>query len=261
MKHISLEDLREPQVLLRPVRKDTIEFDELRRSIVQHGILHPPTVRPVEGGYEIVCGMHRFTIAKQLGFPSVNCEVRELSDFECLSLQLQENECHVKTDRLELARQLLRIQRYKPGITLRELASIACKSTQWVKDQLSLLDLCEDALGYLNRDQMPVMNAYALAKLPQSKQAQFVNDALLMNRSDFANHIREVQHETLIQTHQQTEYTPQAYLRSLKEIQEKVFPSDTPWEEVIAWVCHLDEATVTKKQHEYQQRKSIGKIN
>ncbi len=59
--------------------------DELRESIRNHGILVPLIVRPLAGGgYQIIAGKNRRSVAEELGYTSVPCIIRELDDDEAL---------------------------------------------------------------------------------------------------------------------------------------------------------------------------------
>lgn len=66
-------------------------MDELKMSIQEQGILQPLTVRPIEGGYEIVIGQRRFIAAKELGLETVPAIRKELSDDEAFTLSAIEN--------------------------------------------------------------------------------------------------------------------------------------------------------------------------
>ena len=90
-KHLSIHVLREPKVRLRDVDRESIDYLELRDSIRDHGVLQSLLVRPIEGGSEIIEGLHRFTAAKEVGLEEVPCLIRRCSDDEALVLQLQAN--------------------------------------------------------------------------------------------------------------------------------------------------------------------------
>lgn len=59
--------------------------EELRESIRHHGILVPLIVRPLEsGGYQIIAGKNRRSVAAELGYTTVPCIIRELNDDDAL---------------------------------------------------------------------------------------------------------------------------------------------------------------------------------
>ena len=51
------------------------ELNELAESIKSVGLIHPPTVRPIQDGnkYEIISGERRFRAAKLAGFKKICC--------------------------------------------------------------------------------------------------------------------------------------------------------------------------------------------
>jgi len=73
------------------VRKNVGDITELMDSIESKGLLHPLVVRKVDDKYEVVCGSRRFHAIKALGWKTVPCDVRELSDSEAMVLSLVEN--------------------------------------------------------------------------------------------------------------------------------------------------------------------------
>ena len=63
---------------------DEIEYDELRDSIMEFGIITPLIVNRSDDGYEIISGHRRWQIAKELNLDVVPVYVRELSKEEAV---------------------------------------------------------------------------------------------------------------------------------------------------------------------------------
>src|SRR5690606_37573841 len=91
-------------IQLRPVRKETLEFRELKRSIENLGVLNSILVRPVEGRMEVVDGSHRFAACRDLRLERIPAIVKELTDREVHLCQIQANASHVATSPVEYAR-------------------------------------------------------------------------------------------------------------------------------------------------------------
>ena len=71
---LALDDIR----LRDNVRDlDEAHVDNLAQSIALRGLLVPLIVRPVDGGYELVAGYHRFAACRQLDLPDAPVVVRD----------------------------------------------------------------------------------------------------------------------------------------------------------------------------------------
>jgi ParB family chromosome partitioning protein len=71
---------------------DELKLAELADNIRQHGVLQPVLVRPMPDGepetYELVAGTRRFRASKLAKRESIPASIRELTDTQCLELQL-----------------------------------------------------------------------------------------------------------------------------------------------------------------------------
>ena len=65
---------------------NTEAIEELKQSIIEHGILQPLIVRKSIKGYEIVVGERRYRAAKEANLIKVPVVVRELSEQQMLEL-------------------------------------------------------------------------------------------------------------------------------------------------------------------------------
>ena len=74
---------------------DEAKLAELADNIRQHGVLQPVLVRPspdgAPGTFELVAGARRFRASKLAKRESIPASIRELTDTQCLELQLIEN--------------------------------------------------------------------------------------------------------------------------------------------------------------------------
>ena len=70
---------------------DDESLQELANSMREHGVLQPILVRPIDDGYQIVAGERRWRAARLAGLTSVPVNIRELSDFDAMSVALVEN--------------------------------------------------------------------------------------------------------------------------------------------------------------------------
>lgn len=67
------------------------QLEELSRSIAEYGVLSPLTVRPRQGGYELVAGERRLRAARMAGLNEVPCIIMELDLEEASFIALVEN--------------------------------------------------------------------------------------------------------------------------------------------------------------------------
>ena len=74
---------------------DEAKLAELAANIRQHGVLQPVLVRPSPNGedgfYELVAGARRYRASKLARRETIPVTIRELTDAQCLELQLIEN--------------------------------------------------------------------------------------------------------------------------------------------------------------------------
>ncbi len=67
-------------------------IENLAESIVQQGLLSPPTVRQKGNRYELIAGQRRYLACRKLGWKKIPCFVRnDLSDEEATAISLVEN--------------------------------------------------------------------------------------------------------------------------------------------------------------------------
>jgi ParB family chromosome partitioning protein len=69
------------------------ELEELAESIKELGLIHPPLVRPLEGGqyYELVSGERRLRATQLAGFDTIKVIVRDSSEILSAQQALVEN--------------------------------------------------------------------------------------------------------------------------------------------------------------------------
>jgi len=173
-----------PQLALRSVKRSAPEYAELCESVRKDGILQPILVRTRDGGrYEIVEGWHRYEAAKEAGHESIPCLIRDLSDMDVMLIQVKCNAIRPTTFSFEYARRLKLLM--EKGLTLSELSTMIDKSPQWIKDQIQLNRVCEEARPAIEDGRIKLKAALALANLPSEIQTQFVDDALALPVGEF----------------------------------------------------------------------------
>lgn len=106
------------------IRKDMGDLKELSEDIAKNGLINPPVVTP---DFELIAGERRLEAMKKLGYKQVEVRIMKVEDAEHkLNLEINENENRKdfnKSERIEYARQLERIERVKAS--QREKAGVA----------------------------------------------------------------------------------------------------------------------------------------
>ena len=106
------------------IRKDMGDLKELSDDIAKNGLINPPVVTP---DFELIAGERRLEAMKKLGYKQIEVRVMKVEDAEHkLNLEINENENRKdfnKSERIEYARQLERIERVKAS--QREKAGVA----------------------------------------------------------------------------------------------------------------------------------------
>lgn len=261
--------------MLRPVRRNTVDFLGMQDSIRDHGLFNGISVRldPEDDMYEIIDGVYRYTICSELGKQTMPCIVKQMTDDEVLAAQVQANSIRPETKPVEFAKQLRRLQRYYPDITLAEMAYMVKKSPTWVQNQLWLLHLTKAVQAQVDAGEITLCNAYELAKIPKSFQKDYVEQAKSMRAAPFRHMMVGIKRKLVTAAKQgnleywfnDDEWEPTPNLRFLREVirelndkeaaAEELMMNDakTPldgWLLALKWVAKLDAKSV---EHERQK--------
>jgi len=188
---LELAKIKANPAALRPVNKQSDEYEGLVASIREMGIITPISVRESQDEdkdqfpYMLVDGLHRHTAALDAALEVIPCIVHDLDDCATLKAQLVANIHKVETKPVQYAKQLQRILAYNPAMTQNELATAVGKSGSWIRDRLGLVKLTEAIVKEVDEGNMNLPNAYVLAKLPEEEQVNFLERALTMQPAEF----------------------------------------------------------------------------
>lgn len=167
---------------------DQKALSELADSILEHGIIQPLLVRPVQDGYQLVAGERRWRAARLAGLTEVPVVVKELTDSETMEIALIENLQREDLNPIEEAEGLqLLIDTY--GLTQDECAKRVGKSRPAITNSLRLLNLPEK-LSELVKDGM-ISAGHARALLPLGDEDKMLEVANEIIRRDLS--VREVE--------------------------------------------------------------------
>lgn len=165
VQEIKLKELRpNPYQPRKNFQQEAI--DELKESILEHGILQPLVVRKTIKGYEIVVGERRFRAAKEAKLETVPAVVRELSEQQMMELAVLENLQREDLNPIEegLAYQSLM---EKLQLTQEEVAKRLGKSRPHVANHIRLLSLPAKIQELISNGKITMGHGRALLGLRQ----------------------------------------------------------------------------------------------
>jgi len=169
---------------------------ELASSIREHGLIQSITVRPLNGGFEIIAGHRRFYACKLLRWKKIPARVISFSDKDAFEIQLVENMQRMTMDPIEEAEAFRRyILDYGWG-GVSQLAKVISKSEQFVSSRIQILKLPTEIIEQISQDRLKVSHALELKLLNEDKQRTVAKEIIRKNLS--LRQVREIaRHEKL----------------------------------------------------------------
>lgn len=141
------------------------DLQELADSIKAVGFIHPPLVRPLEGGFfELVSGERRFQAAQLAGLTKIPVHVKNNDTIMSAQMALIENIQRVDLNPMEIAK-ALRSLIDEFGFNQEVLAGRIGKKRSTVANYLRLLSLPKDIQDAVSRDTISMGHAKAILAL------------------------------------------------------------------------------------------------
>jgi ParB/RepB/Spo0J family partition protein len=285
LKHISLDQIHEPDESLRKVDRSKEEFAGLVQSIRIQGVMNPITVREIVDDdtgdviYGLVDGLQRFNASKDAGKETIPCHVISCENGKLIEAQIMANVHKIETKPVEYSRALLKMLQDNPLMPRTELADKLAKTGTWISERLGLLKLTEDIGILVDEDKIGLSNAYAMAKLPPEEQTNFVDRAMVMPPQQFTAivnaRVKEIRDaERKGRDPGKEKFTPVALLRTRKELVAEMetpttgpalcgeFKPATPQDAFalgIKWALNLDPVSVEQQKARDEERRAEAK--
>ena len=139
LKELPMEDIAPNKYQPRQYF-DEEGLEELKNSILEHGLLQPITVRKISGGYELVSGERRFRAAQLAGLKVIPSIIIQSNERQSAILSLLENLQREDLTFFEIAQSYERLI-HEQGMTQSEVAEQMGKSQSSVANKLRLLRL------------------------------------------------------------------------------------------------------------------------
>ena len=193
--------------LLRHVEPSTIEYQDLKNSIKERGVLETILIRRIkkEGGevtLSLIDGLNRLTASRELSLQLVPCNILDnVDDDEALCLQVQANLFQIQTKKADFAKALkILVDRNKDTMSMANLSKITNCRVSYLRDLLKLTKLPEEIQQFVNEGIINVRNAILLAQLPYEEMFDWV-EMIQKRPRDFKelaeSRIRELRTRTL----------------------------------------------------------------
>jgi len=146
---------------------DPAGLEELRNSILAHGVMQPIVVRAIDTGYQLVSGERRWRASRLAGLTMIPAVIREdVSDHDMLELALVENVQRRDLNAIERGiafRELMTTL----GLTQLEVADKVGLKRSSVANQVRLLELNEKVQELIAADQLSMGHGRALLGLKE----------------------------------------------------------------------------------------------
>lgn len=172
VQEINIKDVRPNPYQPRKVF-DNEAIQELKESILQHGILQPIIVRKSIKGYEIVVGERRYRAAKEAKLTKVPVVVRELTEQQMMELALLENLQREDLTPIEEAAAYQSLMS-KLDLTQEQLASRLGKSRPHIANHVRLLSLPGYVQELMNEGKLSMGHGRALLGLKRKEMLKAV---------------------------------------------------------------------------------------
>ncbi len=142
------------------------KLEELKRSILENGLIQPITVRRLNGKYELISGERRLRACKDIGFKEIPAYIIQVETKEAmLALSLIENIQREELNAIEIAQAYKRLMD-ECNLSQEEIAEKVGKDRTTITNSIRLLKLPEIVQKSLVNNEITAGHARALINLP-----------------------------------------------------------------------------------------------
>ena len=144
-------------------------LDELKKSILQNGLIQPITVRRLENKYQLISGERRLRACKDIGYKEIPAYIIKVESKEAmLALALIENIQREKLNAIEVAEAYKRLIE-ECNLSQEEVADKVGKDRTTVTNSIRLLKLPKEVQQSLVKNEISAGHARALINLPSER--------------------------------------------------------------------------------------------
>ncbi|MDP4115705.1 MAG: ParB/RepB/Spo0J family partition protein [Bacteroidota bacterium] len=160
-------------------------LEELRKSILENGLIQPITVRKIDiNSYQLISGERRLKACKELGYKTIPAYILIVeTDEAMLAMALIENLQREKLNAIEVAMAYKRLME-ECSLTQEKIAEKVGKDRTTVANSMRLLKLPGEIQNSLIKEEISMGHARALINLPDSNmQLEALSKILIHNLS------------------------------------------------------------------------------
>ncbi|MCD8510944.1 MAG: ParB/RepB/Spo0J family partition protein [Bacillus sp. (in: Bacteria)] len=199
-------------------------IEELKMSILQHGVLQPIIVRKSSiKGFEIVVGERRYRAAKEAGLQVIPAVVRGMTDHDMMEIALIENLQREDLNPLEEAKAYQKLMEHLQ-VTQEELSKKLGKSRPHIANHVRLLQLPQLAQEAIAEGKLSMGHGRALLGLKQKEKLtatiqKVINEKLSVRQLEelIQNLNKNVSRETI------TKKSPSPFIREKESVLKEYF--------------------------------------
>ena len=179
---------------------DDEKFNELERSIREHGVLQPIIVQKGVNGYELIVGERRWRASKKAGLKKIPAVIRDVTDLESLELALIENLNRQDLNPIEEADGYERLAK-DFGLTQEKIAKRMGKSRESVTNAMRLLKLPRQVQQDMISGILTMGHGRALLGLKSEQEILFLRKKIV----DQSLNVRETEIQVNVLKHKSDE--------------------------------------------------------
>ncbi|MCH8325498.1 MAG: ParB/RepB/Spo0J family partition protein [Bacteroidetes bacterium] len=148
---------------------DLDALEELKKSILQNGLIQPVTVRRLDGNYQLISGERRLKACIDIGYKDIPAYIIKVdSDETMLALALIENIQRESLNAIETANAYKRLMD-ECRLTQEQIADKMGKNRTTIANSIRLLKLPEEVQQSIIKNEISAGHARAIINLPSAK--------------------------------------------------------------------------------------------
>lgn len=193
VEYIPVNKIRQNEVALRGVDRESEGYLGLQDSVKKKGILIPILVReyenPDEKGttlYGLIDGLQRYNAALDAGLEKIPAQITDKDQAEIEEIQIITNAKKIETKPIQYAQQIDRLLNRNPTLTVNELAGRLSSTPNWIYKMLGMLKKLHSELKPLvDNSTIKLSQAIELSKLPPEEQMTWSDAAITKDIGEF----------------------------------------------------------------------------